>query len=829
MKKSSKQQIGSGSDFDRAGLSEIDRPFHEELQDAYLEYSYSVIYARALPDARDGLKPVHRRILWAMNEMGVRPEKPHVKSARIVGDCMGKYHPHGDSAIYESMVRLAQDFSLSFPLVDGHGAFGTNDDGPAASRYTEARMSAAGALMLDGIDEDTVDMRDNYDQTLQEPRVLPAAFPNALVNGGSGIAVGMATNMIPHNLAETVNAARHLLAHPDASLDDLMAHVPGPDLPTGGLVLGADQIRQAYSTGRGIVRLRARTEIGPLEGSRGRQAITATELPYGVGPEKVIDAVRKAVTARKLDGIADVKDLTDMSTDGTRLVIETKVGVNPEALLADLYRYTPLETSFGIINNVLYRGKPQELGLVELLRIFLEHRVDVVTRRTRFRLNKAETRRHLVEGLLVALDNVDKVVKIIRSSSSTTEARDRLLTELGAAKVRLGAKSVARTLDETQVGHILEMPLRRLVSLEVDALRTEWDTLTETIAYLNTILDDETVLRGVIDDELADIVTKHGRPRRTTLVDGDLKEALAASAPVALEVPDDPCTVTLSTSGLVGRFAADHAVKGKRGKHDALVSTVPTTARATLGAVTSTGRLLHLPVVTVPAPPDGDTKFRGVPVSEYVDVAAGEHVLALVEIGEDAPMLALATRGGFVKRIAPAEFGKRSGQEIIGFKDPADTLAGVAVLPVEPDAADLVFVTTDAQLLRTPAGAVRPQGRTGGGMAGVKLADGATVLTFAAVPAEDDAALVVTATDGSGVKTTPLAEYPSKGRGTGGVRCMRMLKGETVLTAAYVGPGPVTGVGDKGELVELPAEHGKRDAAGARLDTPVAAIAPLRS
>src|SRR5882757_10947193 len=401
--------------FDRAGATVLDTPVTTEIEDSYLEYAYSVIHSRALPDARDGLKPVHRRILYSMHEQGYRPTHAYVKSSRVVGDVMGKYHPHGDLAIYDAMVRLAQDFSMNAPLVDGHGNFGSPDDGPAASRYTEARLSNEAMLLVNELGEETVDFRPTYDGSELEPTVLPAAFPNLLVNGTSGIAVGMATNMIPHNMGEVVAAARWLINHPDASLDKLMEFVPGPDLPTGGMLLGLDEVRKAYETGRGVVRMRAKVETGPLEGSRGRQAITVVELPYGIGPEKIIEKITDEVTkSKRLTGIADVKDLTDRE-NGTRLVIECKVGVNPQALLADLYRLTPLEQSCGMNNLVLLDGQPQTLGLKALLEVFLAHRYEVVTRRTRYRRTKRQERLHLVDGLLIALLDIDKVVRLIRT------------------------------------------------------------------------------------------------------------------------------------------------------------------------------------------------------------------------------------------------------------------------------------------------------------------------------------------------------------------------------------------------------------------------------
>ncbi|MFD0783772.1 DNA topoisomerase IV subunit A, partial [Micromonospora azadirachtae] len=528
------------SAFDQAGARVFDNPLVTEVSDSYLEYAFSVIHSRALPDARDGLKPVHRRILWSMYEQGHRPDRGHVKSARIVGDVMGKYHPHGDAAIYDAMVRLAQDFSLNVPLIDGHGNFGSPDDGPAAARYTEARMSREAMLLVGELGEDTVDVEPNYDGSLTQPTVLPAAFPNLLVNGASGIAVGMATNMIPHNLAEVVQAARWLINHPDASLDKLMEFVPGPDLPTGGMLLGLDEVRRAYETGRGVVRMRAKVEIGPLEGSRGRQAITVVELPYGVGAEKVIAAITNEVTkTKRLSGIADVKDLTDRES-GTRLVVECKVGVNPQALLADLYRLTPLEQSFGVNNLVLVDGQPQTLGLKALLEVFLAHRYEVVTRRSSYRRRKREERLHLVDGLLIALLDIDRVVKLIRGSEDAQAAKDALMQKF--------------KLSEIQATYILDTPLRRLTKYDRLELEAEQEKLRGEIADLSKILNDPKVLRKLVSDELAAVVKQFAAPRRTTLIDGDLKEVLAASAPAGpLEVADDPCQVILSATGLVAR------------------------------------------------------------------------------------------------------------------------------------------------------------------------------------------------------------------------------------------------------------------------------------
>jgi DNA gyrase subunit A len=1228
------------SAFDKPGARVIDNPLANEMQDSYLEYAYSVIHSRALPDARDGLKPVHRRILYSMSEQGHRPDRGYVKSARVVGDVMGKLHPHGDTAIYDAMVRLAQSFSLNVPLVDGHGNFGSPDDGPAASRYcvvgdtrvrladgssaridklvglpanseaeadfevldkdgkpvrvsrvfnsgcwptlkvstksgfslrgsenhlvlcldapmgvplfqwrqlnevrpgtvvciarnawsqvvptarehmvgllagawvsegwasttragfnntdehffeevlhaydnvvkgkryvshrrtrrsgklihemdvqdhagamdafrasplaefighqardkfvpefvwnggwgvkraflmaafegdggarvahgsftvqysthsprlademqqllaefgviasrrrytrasgaieyrlivsglrdvrgfaervgflktkqgilrdllcrspirphrlsqdsvpfvanyvrqtlevdcrgsgrkwftqhnfdrmerweterlriidrfkdremlrtilpvmdsgyrfeqvvtveeagpaevyslrvesddhsflaggfvnhnTEARMSRAAMLLVGELGEDTVDFKPNYDGSLTEPKVLPAAFPNLLVNGTSGIAVGMATNMIPHNLGEVVAAARWLIRHPDATLDKLMEFVPGPDLPTGGLLLGLDEVRRAYETGRGVVRMRGRVTVGPVEGGRGRQAITVTELPYGVGAEKVIEKITDEVTrTKRLQGIADVKDLTDRE-NGIRLVIECKVGVNPQALLADLYRLTPLEQSFGINNLVLVDGQPQTLGLKALLEQFLAHRYEVVARRTGYRRRKRSERLHLVDGLLIALLDIDEVVRLIRGSDDPQAARDALMARFG--------------LSDVQAGYILDTPLRRLTRFDRIELETEQARLRAEIAELSAILDDGAVLRTVVSDELAAVVKQFAAPRRTTLVDGDLKEVLAASAPAGpLEVADDPCQVVLSATGLVARTAAEseEAAEGHqrsgRVRHDAVRAVVPATARGQVLLVTSAGRAFKNDVLPLPVLPEqtGTVSLSGgMAAAELVPLEPGERVVGLAPLGgpdTGSPGLALGTRQGVVKVCAP-EWPVRADEfEVIGLRD-GDEVVGATWL--RDGAESLAFVSGDASLLRFSAGLVRPQGLRGGGMAGINLSADAEVLFFGAVrtdDAEHGEPMVVTST-GRGVKVTPFAEYPAKGRATGGVRAHRFLKGETGLVVAWVGPRPV-GCTDTGDPVELPAVDHRRDGSG---------------
>ncbi|MEU0796317.1 DNA topoisomerase IV subunit A [Amycolatopsis sp. NPDC005961] len=798
------------SAFDSAGANVFDNSLKTEIEDSYLEYAYSVIHSRALPDARDGLKPVHRRILYSMNENGYRPTHAYVKSSRVVGDVMGKYHPHGDVAIYDAMVRLAQDFSLNVPLIDGHGNFGSPDDGPAASRYTEARMSPEAMQLVGELGEDTVDFRPNYDGSLEEPSVLPAAFPNLLVNGTSGIAVGMATNMIPHNLGEVVAAARWLITHPSATLDKLMEFVPGPDLPTGGSLLGLDEVRRAYETGRGVVRMRANCETGPLEGSRGRQAITVTELPYGVGPEKVIEKITDEVNkSKRLTGIADVKDLTDRE-NGTRLVIECKVGVNPQALLADLYRLTPLEQSFGINNLVLVDGQPQTLGLKELLEVFLRHRYEVVTRRTKYRRRKREERLHLVDGLLIALLNIDKVIKLIRESDNAQAAKDGLMTRF--------------KLSEIQATYILDTPLRRLTKYDRLELESEQDRLREEIAELSKILDDESVLKKLVSAELAKIAKDFPTERRTSLIDGDLKEVLAASKPSGpLEVTDDPCQVILSATGLVARTAAESEEstetrrRNGRVKHDAVAAVVHTTARGQILLVTSRGRAFKTDVLPLPVLPEqaGTVSLRGgMAARELVPLDKGETVVGIAPLGEQAagsPGLALGTKAGVVKICSP-EWPVRSDEfEVISLKD-GDEVVGATWLTDGSET--LAFVSSEASLLKYAASLVRPQGLKGGGMAGMNVGAG-TVVFFGAIRTDDDEhgePLVITSS-GQSVKVTPFSEYPAKGRATGGVRAQRFLKGETALRVAWIGPRPA-GAARNGDPVELPEIDVRRDGSG---------------
>ena len=780
-----------------------------EMQDSFLEYAYSVIYSRALPDARDGLKPVQRRILFMMRDMGLRPEKGHVKSARVVGEVMGKLHPHGDASIYDALVRLAQDFTLRVPLVDGHGNFGSLDDGPAAARYTEARLAAAAMAMTEDLDEDVVDFVPNYDNQFMQPETLSAAYPNLLVNGSSGIAVGMATNMAPHNLVEVINAAKYLLAHPDASLAKLMSYVPGPDLPSGGTIVGLAGIAEAYETGRGSFKMRAKASIENV--SARRVGIVFTELPYLIGPEKVIDKIKDGVTSKKLSGISNVIDLTDRH-HGLKLVVEIKTGFNPEAVLEQLYRFTPLEDSFSINNVALVGGSPQTLGLKGLLEVYLEHRKTVVTRRSQFRLGKRQERLHLVAGLLIAIADIDEVIQVIRSSDDADRARTTLMTVFD--------------LSQPQADYILELRLRRLTKFSRLELEKESEELSREISELEQILASPARLVQVVGDELTATAKALGTPRRTELSDAEIvvTPARGELTVASLEVEDSPCIVTLSADGYLMRLdgtASSGWGLAKRTAHDSLRSSVVTTRRSEIGAITSHGRVVGMSPVTLPhSPVDAPSVKGSVAANRYVDVDKGENVLALVNLTEG--VLALGTAQGVVKRIDLSSAGLKAGQQIIALQ-PGDAVVGASLAT---DTDWLTFITSDGQLLRFEASNVRPQGAGAGGMAGIKLGDGAHVVSFSAVASVDEASVVTVSASletlmGAGaqrVKVTPLAEFPPKGRATQGVRAHSFLKGEDVLTAAWAGPAPAQAIDLAGKPVELPAESAKRDASGTKSD-----------
>ncbi len=794
------------------GETILDVDVTEEMQGSFLEYAYSVIYSRALPDARDGLKPVQRRILFQMAQMGLRPDRGHVKSARVVGEVMGRLHPHGDGAIYDALVRMAQPFSLRLPTVDGHGNFGSSDDGPAAMRYTECRLAPPALDMTGSLDENTVDFEPNYDGRELEPSVLPAAVPHLLVNGASGIAVGMATNMAPHNLGEVVAAARHLLKHPNATLDTLIRHVPGPDLPTGGLIVGLDGIRQAYETGKGSFRMRATTRIEQV--TPRRQGIVVTSLPYSVGPERVIEKIKELVIAKKLTGISNLTDLTD-AEHGLRLIIEVKAGFNPQAVLAQLYKLTPLEEQFSINNVALVDGRPQTLGLKQLLRVYLDHRLEVVRRRSEFRRTKATDRLHLVAGLLLAIVDIDEVIAIIRGSDDTGMARHRLMA--------------AFELTETQTNYILEMPLRRLTKFSRIELEAEADELRRTIESLSQILEGDGELERVVSEELAEVAKRLGDPRRTILLESDGADAVAAEAP--LEVADAPCWVMLSNTGLLARTSgADLPTgQGPRAKHDCVVASVRASTRGQVGLVCSDGLLRKVSVIDLPALADttaAPALSGGTPVGALTDMPKRTTVVGLAGIGDT---MALGTAGGVVKRVVIDDVPTRTEFDLIKLAD-KDRVVGCA--KADRDTDHLVLISSEGQLLRFPIKAVRPQGRGAAGMAGIKLVTGHEVVFCGVVDPRADGSVVTVAagsdalpgtSTGTG-KVTPLSAYPAKGRATGGVRCHRFRSGEDRLQLAWAGAAPPRASSAAGVPVDLPEPDPRRDGTGRPLTKAIAAV-----
>lgn len=873
----------------------VETPLNEEMSKSFLEYAYSVIYARALPDARDGMKPVQRRIVYQMGNMNLTPEHAYMKSARVVGEVMGKLHPHGDSAIYEAMVRLAQPFSLRLPLVDGHGNFGSLDDGPAASRYTEARLAPAALGMNADINEDTVDFAPNYDNKLKEPTVLPAAIPNLLVNGASGIAVGMATNMATHNLGEVVAAAKYVMKHTNATLDDLMQIVPGPDWPGGGIIIGRSGIREAYETGRGAFTTRSKTHIENVTARK--KAIIVTELPFMVGPERVLERISQGIKARKLDGISGAIDLTDRH-NGTRIVIEIKTGFDPNAVLAQLFKHTPLQESFTINNVALVDGRPHTMGLRELLDVWIAHRRTVIRRRSEFRLNKAKERLHLVEGLLLAMLDIDEVIQVIRSSEDAETAKSKLISVFD--------------LDEIQAQYILDLRLRRLTKMSRIELEGEKNDLLQKIDELNEILSSASQLDKVVIAEMDYAVKQWDTPRRTILLDEqedgsftpvctkNSKEvnsdsamdaviaanqltnaqadvAAAASAArksgdtdatsAALQLSDEPCAVALSTSGLIARTSVETFNRWQA--HSSNIFDTPclnvftTTTRATYALITSAGRLVIAHVADLPLLNQGNENVseslsNGVKANELLtstqstDPIRGEKVVAAIALSDSdskTPIssktpLAIGTKNGVVKRWNFESPTTMDSWSIIDLKD-NDSVINAALANDEDR---LVFISSDSSLLTFDAKQVRPQGRNSAGMAGIRLNEGCTVSAFAVVAKNDvewnyeegenglfsaSGSVVFTlagdsdalaGTENGAAKITPLEMYPTKGRGTGGVRSQRFLKGQNTILAAYVGNYPLYATTQRGANVELPKPDMRRDASGTELVSPIAHI-----
>ena len=717
----------------------------KEMEDSFLEYSMSVIVSRALPDVRDGLKPVQRRILYSMHESNMTPDKGYHKCARVVGAVMGALHPHGDSAIYEALVRLAQPFSLRLPLIDGHGNFGSLDDGPAASRYTECRLDKSAILLTNELDEDTVDFKPNYDGRETEPVVLPSRFPNLLVNGTTGIAVGMATNMPPHNLKEVTSGLLALLENPDLQIDDLMQFIQAPDFPSGGELINMEGVKEGYRTGRGQFKIRGACTITDVTPKR--KGIVITELPYGVGPEKIIARVKDLINAKRLQGVSDIKDYSDRKT-GLKLVVECKTGFNPEKLLLDLYRLTQLEESFNVNNVALVKNQPQTLNLLQLCKLYLEHRVDVTTRRTEYRRNKAEKRAHIVEGLVKALVEIDEVVKIIKSSKDSATARAKLMQSF--------------TLTEIQAEAILEMTLRRLTSLEVTKLKNELKDLHKIIKELTTILTSDKVLKNLIASELSETCLALETPRRTRINRKKIEE-VAASAEVDAVIEDLVLVTYADGKQLCQNPGLKIPLKNK------VITTLELKSNTILGVVDKSGTMHKVNPLELPIKP---FNFK-----DYLNLK--EHPLGIFVIKPDLKLI-IVTSLGVLKVCDLNSIPQRSSSFSIITIKPNDSI--VSVSESKSDDFSFIMVSSNAQLLKINPSKINPQGLSAAGVAGFKLAPSHKVIAGCLV---SDNFIIVTQSSSKKLKASLVKDYPEKGRGTSGMRC-QAVKPEEVLTSALV-------------------------------------------
>ena len=775
---SSRRRAGPAAGVPFAGQI-LDTPITEEVSESFLAYSLSVITSRAIPDARDGLKPVQRRILYSMLRMGLRPDSPHRKCARVVGDTMGNYHPHGDAAIYDALVRMGQDFSRAIPLVDPQGNFGTLDDPPAAARYTECRLAAAAMEMLDELDEDTVDFRPSYDGEAAEPVCLPGRLPNLLVNGTSGIAVGMATNMAPHNLREVHEAVRLQMADPDVSVEDLLAVLGGPDFPSGGVILD-DGLAETYAGGRGTIRIRARAEIIDVGGRR--QAIRIRELPWLVGPEKVVGRIKEVVAAGRLEGVEDVKNLSDRHT-GLCIQVDCRPGTDAAAVLSRLWRLTPLEETFALNNVVLAGGTPVTCSLKELLAHYIDHRLDVVVRRTRHRAAAATERLHILEGLMTALDGIDLVVSIIRGSRTAEVAREALCERLG--------------LSEPQAEAVLAMRLRRLAALEREKIIEEGDKLVAALAGYRELLRSGERRRAVVLAELGALAERYGRDRRTLI--RPASEAEAGTAAPARPTADsaEAWLVTLSSTGLLGRSPVSAPRRRTLGRHDLVRASALAGSGETAWALTSEGRAVPLAAASVP---EIAGRSRGAPGGDVAGLPAGERICGLMAAtaaaggtgatSRDAADVAgvadvvMVTRRGALKRLAGEELaaGNRAPAARVVFP-----LAGGDELVTAfacPSGADIVIVAGDGSVLRTSSENLPRRKGLAAGTAGMKLRAGASVIGAGAVFGE---AYVMVVTTSGAAKATPAGDFTPAGRGGMGVRVCSLRDGEG-LRDAYVGP-----------------------------------------
>ena len=734
-----------------------------EMQESFLEYAMSVIVSRALPDVRDGLKPVHRRILYAMHDAGIRPGTPFRKSARVVGDVVGWFHPHSPEAVYDSMVRLGQDFSLRSPLIQPQGNFGTVDDPPAAMRYTEARMAPVAAHLLEGIDEDTVDWTDNYSGEREEPTVLPARFPNLLVNGSTGIAVGMATNIPPHNLTEVVDAVLYGLEHPDATVSDISEFVKGPDFPTGAYIVGMNGVKQALATGRGSVRMRAVTDI--VEMKRGRMAIIATEIPYQVSRDRIMAKTAELVRKKILTGIADLRDESDR--EGTRLVIELRKDANPQVVLNQLFKHTQLEESFSANQIALVDGVPRTLNVAEMIHYYIAHQLEVIERRSRFRLAKAEGRAHIVEGLLIALDNIDEVVEIIKSSEDVGAARTALMERF--------------ELSEIQANHILDMPLRRLTALETGKLREEYEQLQELIGELEALLASEEKRRILIGEELTVIRDKFGDKRRSRIIPD--------SGEMSLEdlIADEELVVTVSAAGYIKSvIATTYRTQGRGGRgvrgaavreDDVIEHVIHTTAHSYLLVFTNRGKVYRVRAHEIPRK---DRNAKGVLVQSVLPMDPDEIIEAVIDTRdyETHQYLVMFTKLGQVKKSKFSAYDSRN-QVLVAIKlQEGDEV--VAVRATSGDN-DLLMFTRAGQGIRFAESDARPLGRASQGVRGIRLRDDDVVV--AATTAEVGGDILLLTSGGYG-KRTKMDLFRRQGRGGMGVKAMKLTRVRGSLIAA---------------------------------------------
>jgi len=739
----------------------------EELQRSYLDYAMSVIVGRALPDVRDGLKPVHRRILWSMLESGLRPDRPHRKSVSAVGEVLKKYHPHGDQSVYDALVRMAQDWSMRAPLIDGHGNFGSVDgDPPAAYRYTEARLAPMALELLRNIEAETVDFIPNFDGYEQEPTVLPSRFPNLLVNGAGGIAVGMATNIPPHNMGEVIDAVAHYLDNPDSSTEELMRFIKGPDFPTGAVVMGKQGIKDMYETGRGSIKVRAVAHIE--EGTAGRSKIVMTELPYQVNKARVAEKIAELANAGRLKDVADVRD--ESNKEGMRLVVYTKRAANPRVVLNQLYRHTQLQDNFGAIMLALVDGVPRTLNLAEMIGYYVDHQVDVVTRRTRYELKRAEERDHIVQGLLIALQNLDEVIKIIRGSQDADEARTKLMKKF--------------KLSEIQANHILDMPLRRLTRLAREELEREHKDLLTRIRHLKALLKDPKKIRALIKEEILEIRGRFADERRTQL------KAEEGELDAEDLITEEDVVITVSRAGYVKRQPIDAFKRQGRGgkgviganlkEEDVIKHVFTTTTHHWMLFFTSKGRVYRVKVHEIP---ESGRTARGTYAANLVGVSGDERVNAVIHLKDydEGRLLLFATRRGMVKKTLLPEYDSpRTGLAAINLRQ-GDELVDVLLTDGKDD---VILVSRKGQAIRFRESLVRPMGRQTAGVIGMRLAEDDEVIALGVVSQGEE--LISVTQQGYG-KRSSLKDYPVKGRGGKGVIGHTLTRKTGLLAGAFVG------------------------------------------